>query len=105
MHILLNPSSFPTIFKKVHCMQAYLVVAPFVAGHPEYGPTMRSHLLHVKLRHWEASLRELASLALAALVPSDPPFFASAALEALMPLCTDSSLEVLSDSVVVMCCY
>jgi len=77
-------------------VQAYLVVAPFIAGHREYGPVMRNHLLEVKLRHWEASLRELTSHGLASLVPSDPDFFASTALDTLLPLCADTSLEVLS---------
>jgi len=85
-------------------VQAYLVVAPYIAGHREYGPAMRGHLLDVKLRHWEASLRELASLALAALVPSDPLFFASTALDVLLPLCTDTSLEVRLSSHVVIAC-
>ena len=75
-------------------MQAYLVVAPYVAGIPEYGPMMRQHLLEAKLRYWERSLRELAATAVATLVPTDPEFFTTSAIDFLLPLCTDPSLEV-----------
>jgi hypothetical protein len=46
-------------------MQAYLSVAPYVAGFPEYFEPLARHLLLVKLRHWEKALRELAAQALA----------------------------------------
>lgn len=46
-------------------VQAYRCVAVQVATFPGYFLPLASHLLHVKLRHWEKALRELASLALA----------------------------------------
>ena len=40
---------------------AFCVVARQVAAFPQYRPALLHHLLHVKLRHWEKSLRELAA--------------------------------------------
>ena len=75
-------------------MQAYLTVAPFIAQFPEYKQGLTNHLLTIKLRHWERSLRELSSKALAALVPTNPSFFLTTAVDALLPLCLDPVLEV-----------
>lgn len=74
--------------------QAYLTVAPFIAQFPDYKQGLADHLLLVKLRHWERSLRELTSKALAALVPTNPSFFLTTAVDALLPLCLDPVLEV-----------
>ena len=46
-------------------LQAYLSVAPAVAGFPEYLEPLAWQLLRVKLRHWDKALRELAAQALA----------------------------------------
>ena len=75
-------------------MQAYLTVAPFIAQFPEYKQPLADHLLSIKLRHWDRSLRELSSKALAALVPVHPHFFQTAAVDLLLPLCLDPVLEV-----------
>lgn len=56
---------------------AYKRVAPFVAGFPEYQQPLAQHLLEVKLRHWEKALRELAARGTAALVATQPDFFAT----------------------------
>ena len=75
-------------------LQAYLSVAPQVAGFAPYRPALVEHLMHTKLQHWERSLRELSAQALAALVPSEPVYFQGPALEALLPRCLDPMLEV-----------
>ena len=75
-------------------VQAYLTVAPFIAQFPEYKQGLADHLLNTKLRHWERSLRELTSKALAALVLTNPSFFLTTAVDALLPLCLNSILEV-----------
>lgn len=69
-------------------------MAPFIAQYPEYTQPLVDHLLNTKLRHWERSLRELASKALAALLPSQPEFFSTTAVDMLLPLCLDTVLEV-----------
>ena len=78
----------------MHVLQAYLTVAPFIAQFPEYKQALADHLLSTKLSHWERSLRELTSKALAALVPTQPGFFQSTAVDTLLPLCLNSILEV-----------
>ena len=75
-------------------MQAYLEVAPQIASFPEYSASMRKHLLETKLRHWEPSLRELASKALIHFVHADPQYFAEHALSHLLNSCLDRNLEV-----------
>ncbi|DBA68172.1 TPA: hypothetical protein ACH3X2_013907 [Trebouxia sp. C0005] len=74
--------------------QAYLTVAPFIAQFPEYKQALADHLLSTKLSHWERSLRELTSKALAALVPTQPGFLQTTAVDTLLPLCLNSILEV-----------
>ncbi|CAL8461606.1 g1137 [Coccomyxa elongata] len=73
---------------------AYLRVAPFVGGFEEYRSALVDHLIDRKLGHWERPLRELASKALAALVPTEPQLFAEGVLDRLLPLCLDGCLEV-----------
>jgi len=69
-------------------------VAPFIAQFPEYKHALADHLLSTKLSHWERSLRELTSKALAALVPTQSGFFQTTAVDMLLPLCLNSILEV-----------
>ena len=78
----------------MHVLQAYLTVAPFIAQFPEYKQALADHLLSTKLSHWERSLRELTSKALAALVPTQPGFLQTTAVDTLLPLCLNSILEV-----------
>ncbi|EIE22040.1 ARM repeat-containing protein, partial [Coccomyxa subellipsoidea C-169] len=66
---------------------AYLLVAPFVAGFVEYRAALVDHLIDRKLGHWERSLRELASRALAALAQTEPELFAASVLDRLLPIC------------------
>lgn len=47
------------------------------------------HLLHVKLRHWDESLRALTARALAALTPTAPVYLAGEVLDTLLPLTVD----------------
>ena len=75
-------------------MQAYLHVGPQVSCYPEYRELMVQHLIGHKLGHWDRALRELASKALAAVVPQDPAYFSSSILSQLLDLCTDPCIEV-----------
>ncbi|KAG7088453.1 hypothetical protein E1B28_012444 [Marasmius oreades] len=43
---------------------SFLVTAPQVAVHEEYTPFLFDHLLNVTLRHWDATMRRLASQSL-----------------------------------------
>eukprot|EP00873_Tetraselmis_striata_P016212 jgi/Tetstr1/436476/TSEL_025304.t1 len=72
---------------------AYLSVAPFVAGFAEYRSVMAEHLLSTKLQHWDKGLRCLAARALGALVASQPALF-QAMVDRLLPLSLDKTLEV-----------
>ena len=76
------------------CLQAYLEGAPHVARFGAYRPALAQHLVTRQLAHWERPLRELASKALAALVPADPAAAAGPLLDQLLPLCLDPGLEV-----------
>lgn len=73
---------------------AYLEVAPFVSMHAEYRYAFIGHLLDVKLRHWDVSVRELAAQSLAALAPQDPRYMAETVFPSLLPLALDSDLLV-----------
>lgn len=77
-------------------MQAFLVVAPSIAPYAEYGDAMVQHLLEIKLRHWEASMRDLAAQGLAHLAPCVPEIVTSSAVDYIVPLCTSHNLEVAS---------
>ncbi|GFR52318.1 hypothetical protein Agub_g14856, partial [Astrephomene gubernaculifera] len=83
--------------------QAYLRVAPSVARlAPELAPALSAHLVHVKSRHWEKALRQLAGRAAAALVPHLPGYWGGEALEVLLPACLDAQLEVRHGAVVMI---
>ena len=75
-------------------VQAYLRVGPQVSQYPEYREVMVQHLIRHKLGHWDRALRELASTAVAAIVPQDPQLFTSCILEQLLDLCADPCIEV-----------
>lgn len=64
---------------------AYLTVAPQVAKWPAYCSALIQEAATVKLVHWDSDIRQLAALALAALVPLDVPFFAEELLPRLEP--------------------
>ncbi|KAG2446099.1 hypothetical protein HXX76_000699 [Chlamydomonas incerta] len=85
--------------------QAYLKVAPQVAAlGPEYRTPLAAHLVTVKARHWEKSLRELAARAAAALAPAGPgPYLAGeGGLDVLLPACLNEQLEVRHGAVVMV---
>ncbi|EFJ45543.1 hypothetical protein VOLCADRAFT_94333 [Volvox carteri f. nagariensis] len=83
--------------------QAYLRVGPQVAAiGPEYRTPLATHLVKVKARHWEKSLRELAARAAAALVPYHASYFAGPALDELLPACLNEQLEVRHGAVVMV---
>ncbi|KAL0578630.1 hypothetical protein V5O48_003373 [Marasmius crinis-equi] len=54
---------------------SFLVAAPQVAEHEEYSPFLFDHLLNVTLRHWDASMRRLASQSLRLICLSNLPKF------------------------------
>ncbi len=74
--------------------QAFLRVGPQVSQYPEYREVLVQHLIRHKLGHWDRALRELASTAVAAIVPQDPQLFTSSVLEQLLDLCADPCIEV-----------
>mmetsp|Transcript_3749 Transcript_3749/g.23580 ORF Transcript_3749/g.23580 Transcript_3749/m.23580 type:complete len:1267 (-) Transcript_3749:1594-5394(-) len=74
--------------------RSYLEVAPFVGQFPEYTEAFVDHLVFVKLRHWECSLRELAAKALRRLCVHANKNVLQVLFEAVIPLCTDPQLEV-----------
>lgn len=41
--------------------EAYLKISPKIAEYPEYRESMVSHLVSVKLEHWDQSIRELTA--------------------------------------------
>jgi hypothetical protein len=41
--------------------EAYLKISPKIAEYPEYRKSMVSHLVSVKLEHWDQSIRELTA--------------------------------------------
>ncbi|MQM10571.1 hypothetical protein Taro_043466, partial [Colocasia esculenta] len=69
---------------------SYLHVAVCIAQYKGYLHSFVEELLCYKIPHWEKSLRELASEALAALAKYDREYFAGYVLEKLLP-CTLSS--------------
>ncbi|KAH7659511.1 Tubulin-specific chaperone D C-terminal protein [Dioscorea alata] len=69
---------------------SYLNVAVSIAQYKEYLYSFAEELIHHKISHWDRNLRELAAEALSALVRYDQEYFASYALEKLIP-CTLSS--------------
>lgn len=88
---VLTAADYFTVSIRAH---AYLKVALQVGAFEEYLEPLTWHLSRIKLRHWEKSLRELAAEGLAALVHHNPPLFAHAVLPYLVPLCTDSNLDI-----------
>ncbi|KAL6767782.1 hypothetical protein ACKKBF_B36615 [Auxenochlorella protothecoides x Auxenochlorella symbiontica] len=87
---ILTAADYFTVSSRVN---AYRCVAVQVATFPGYFLPLASHLLHVKLRHWEKALRELASLALADLTRVDADWLAGTALPTLLPLTESADLE------------
>jgi hypothetical protein len=88
---ILTEADYFTLSNRVN---AYLNVSCFVAQFPEYFPSMARHLALVKLEHWEASTRELAAQALAAIACFDPQFMATEILPKLVEKCTNRALHV-----------
>eukprot|EP00963_Diacronema_lutheri_P012573 scaffold1821_cov344-Pavlova_lutheri.AAC.25 len=74
--------------------RAFLEVAPFVAQFAEYTDAFVDHLVHVKLRHWECSLRKLSAKGLKELCAHGREKVLEALSRTLIPLCTDPQLEI-----------
>ncbi|GMH40040.1 hypothetical protein BSKO_07944 [Bryopsis sp. KO-2023] len=74
--------------------QAFREVTPKVASFSHYRQKITQHLIHVKLRHWEIEVRELAADALEKLVPLSPDYFATEGLELVLGWCLDDVLNV-----------
>lgn len=73
---------------------AYLDVTPSVAIYPHYRQHLADHLLHVKLRHWDIAVRDLAGSALRKLVPLDPDFYSTDALALMLKWCLNETLDI-----------
>ncbi|TYI32484.1 hypothetical protein ES332_A04G066500v1 [Gossypium tomentosum] len=71
---------------------SYIHVATCIAQYEGYLHPFVDELLHSKISHWDRSLRELATEALAALVRYDAAYFADFVLEKLIPFTLSSDL-------------
>lgn len=86
---ILTAADYFTLGNRTH---AYLEVAPFAGRFPHYRYAFIDHLVVVKLRHWDVSIRELAARSLARMVPLDPRHFADSVLDKLLSLSLDPEL-------------
>ncbi|KAL5059648.1 hypothetical protein RYX36_031252 [Vicia faba] len=84
---IVNTADYFSLSSRVN---SYLHVAISIARYEGYLIPFVSDLLGRKVCHWDKSLRELSAEALSLLVKYDPPYFASAVMEKLVP-CTLSS--------------
>lgn len=73
---------------------AFLDVVPSVAIYSHYRQCIVHHLLHVKLRHWDIAVRDLAGNALRKLVPLDPDFYSRDALDLMLKWCLSDTLDI-----------
>lgn len=88
---ILTEADYFTLGNRVY---AYLNVAPKVGQYPQYRHALLSHLLEVKLKHWDKDVRELSARALARLTPLDPAWMINTAIPSLLPLTTSPDLFV-----------
>lgn len=84
---IVNAADYFSLASRVN---SYLDVAVFIAKYEGYLFPFVGDLLDRKICHWDKGLRELAAVALSSLVKYDPEYFASVAMEKLIP-CTLSS--------------
>lgn len=68
---------------------AYTIIAKTIAGYDEYRQLIIRHLFSERLAHWDPSIRELSSKALALLTELDPGFVG----EVAVPYLLDASLD------------
>ena len=75
-------------------MQAFLAVAPCIAQHANYHEVLVEELLHVKLRHWEVEMRQLAARGLGVLLEAASDLnMAPKLIESLLDFCSHDALE------------
>ncbi|KAI7897840.1 armadillo-type protein [Cokeromyces recurvatus] len=73
---------------------AFLNIACVIAKFDEYRYHLIQHLISVTAKHWDKSMRVLASKALSNLVSLDPNYFLTHALPYLVPNATSNDLQV-----------
>ncbi|KAI8636410.1 tubulin folding cofactor D C terminal-domain-containing protein [Parasitella parasitica] len=73
---------------------AFLSIAYDIAKFEEYRYHLIEHLILVTAKHWDKSMRILASKALYTLVPLDPHYFIEKALDHLIPNVTSTDMQV-----------
>ncbi|CEP19812.1 hypothetical protein [Parasitella parasitica] len=73
---------------------AFSSIASDIAKFEEYRYHLIDHLLSVTAKHWDKSMRILASKALYTLVPLDPQYFIEKALIFLIPNATSTDMQV-----------
>ncbi|CAO0797055.1 unnamed protein product [Mucor circinelloides] len=73
---------------------AFLSISYDIAKFEEYRYHLIEHLISVTAKHWDKSMRILASKALYTLVPLDPQYFIDKALAYLIPNATSTDMQV-----------
>ncbi|RCI04360.1 hypothetical protein CU098_011555 [Rhizopus stolonifer] len=73
---------------------SFLTIAAEIAKFEEYRYHLIQHLIDVTAKHWDKSMRVLASKALYNLVPSDPSYFIETCLPILVPSATSSDMQI-----------
>ena len=83
------PESYPRFsrlfLRKGNRTRAYLEVAPFIAGFPEYQRALIAHLAQHKLFHWDLDIRRLSAKALGVLTKVAPSYVCGDVLQELIP--------------------
>ncbi len=75
-------------------INAYLNVSCFIAQFTEYFLPLIEHLTHIKLQHWEPSMRVLAAQSLSVLSVFEPETITQHSLKVLIKNCFDPALHV-----------
>ncbi|KAL9537255.1 hypothetical protein MBANPS3_011942 [Mucor bainieri] len=73
---------------------AFLSISYDIAKFEEYRYHLIEHLVSVTAKHWDKSMRMLASKALFTLVPLDPRYFIEKALTYLIPNATSTDMQI-----------
>lgn len=87
---ILTVCDYFAVGNRNHC---YLELSSFVAQFEEYTIPLIDHLITVKISHWDASLRELASESLHRLTPRAPDYLIKNGLPLLLGKCLVSDIN------------
>jgi hypothetical protein len=79
--------------------EAYLKISPKIAEYPEYRKSMVSHLVSVKLEHWDQSIRELTAKTLHNLTLVDPVLMVETYLPELIPKTINTDINMRHGSI------